>query len=204
MKKQLVVFISIAMLVAGMHMVQSCNPCGSEGIYFRTEAISASTQKITGIDTSGCCDAYRFEKFYPEEKVIRYDSLLIQVKSDIQTVFNDGGVSWQFGVGSAKACSPAYTHDVFKEVRITSDQPYNTVYPAGALLNDIIGVSWDARVQDSNINSLMINDDDSYGLYYFKFKIAPDSIRAHNITIEYIFTDGREVSSSIKGLKIGN
>ena len=204
MKKQFFLFVFSVMLMAGMNMVQSCHPCGSEGIYFRTEAISASAQKISGIDTSGCCDTYRFEKFYPGENVIRYDTLLIKVKSDIQTVFNDGGVSWQFGVGNAKACSPAENHDVFKEVRITSDQPYNTVYPAGALLNEIIGVSWDARVQDSNINSLMINADDSSGLYYFKFKIAPDSIRTHNITVEYIFTDGRKVSSIIKGLKIGN
>ncbi len=203
MKKTSIITIISTLVLFGI-IVSSCTPCGTGAIYFKTQAISASTVRITGIDTSGCCDRYINEGFIPDSKEIRYDSVLIKVQNEIEIVLNEMPINYQFGISSAKACSPAEDFDVFKEVNITSDQPYSSVYPAGESLIDMISVSRDARILDSKINNLMINSSNRDSQYYFKFNAAPDSTRVHTITIEYVFTDGRVLKSVINGLKIGN
>jgi hypothetical protein len=192
------------LFVLVINLSESCNPCGMDAIYFKTQAISASVGKIIGVDTSGCCDEYVVEDFIQDTMSIRYDSMLLIVKSDIQTAFNEEKINLNFGISSAVACSPAENYDVFKEVRITSDESYSQVYPAGTLLNDMVSVSWDARVLDSKINNILINSSNDYDVLYFKFNVPPDEMRIHKITIEYIFTDGRVLRSVINGLKIGN
>ena len=204
MKKVWTVIVISFVLIVGISMVQSCNPCNVEAVHFQTQAISGSVGRIVGIDTSGCCDNYLTEPFIPGTSSVRYDSLLLIVQSEIQTVYNESNVNFNFGISTAMACSPARYYDVFKEVEIFSDQPYSDVFPAGSSLNDVVSVSWDARILDSQINNLMINREDRYGKYYFKFNVPPDTVRVHNITIEYIFTDGRVLRSVISGLKIGN
>ena len=203
MKKIPVIFLFSITILLTVN-VTSCDPCGVGSIYFQTGAISASSLQITGIDTSGCCNTYITSPYQPNSTGIRYDSLLLMVENDIHTAFNETPVNYRFWINSAMACSPSKDYDVFKEVNITSNQPYSSLYPAGSLLNDIISVSEDARVLDSKIDNIMINFSNRASRYFFKFNIPPDSIRVHTITIEYIFTDNRVVRSEINDLKINN
>ncbi len=203
MKKALIITF-IYVLVCFTIFLPACTPCGTDGVYFKTMAISGSTVRVTGVDTSGCCDKYIFEPYIPDSNEIRYDNVLLKVKNEIEVVLNETPIKYQLGISSVKACSPAEDYDVFQEVNVTSDQPYSSVYPAGKLLNNIISVSSDAAIQSSKINNLLINHSNRDSQYFFKFNVAPDSIRVHTITIEYVFTDGRVLRSVIDGLKIGN
>ena len=156
MKKVIIIAFFSTLVCFGI-VLSSCTPCGTDGIYFKTMAITASTVRITGIDTSGYNDKYIYEHYIPDSNEIRYDSVLLKVKNEIEVVLNEIPINYQLGISSAKACSPAEDYDVFQEVNITSNQPYSSVYPAGKLLNKIISVSDDAAIPGSTINNLLIN-----------------------------------------------
>lgn len=185
-----------------LSVFQSC--CHPDPIVFRLSALSSEAQRITGITASGTqhIGNYDVEPYIPDDKGIRYDSLGIDVTNVLITAMNQDKLNLNFGFSSAYACSPAMQFDVVFDVIITSSEDYNSAYPKGANLEEVMQVRNAHMVRGNNINQFMINERLTSHTVFYTFSFPPSENKIHDITIKYILSDGREYETTVSGILI--
>ena len=202
MKKTGIVLGIFILFSLSLSVFQSC--CHPDPIYFRLDALQSEAQRITGITVSGTQDIGNFdvEPYVPDEKGIRYDSLGIDVTNELITAMNQTEWNSNFGFSSAYACSPAEHYDMVFEVIITSSEDYNSAYPKGANLEEVMLVRNAHMVRGNNVALFMANRQLMYHSVFYTFSFPPSENKIHDLTIKYILTDGREYETTIKDLFI--
>jgi hypothetical protein len=203
MKKTAIAFGIFLLLNVFLSIFQSC--CHPDPINFRLISLKSEAQRITGITVvSGTQDIgnYEVEPYIPDEKGIRYDSLGIDVTNELMVAMNQQQWNSSFGFPAAYACSPAENYDIVFDVIITSSEDYNSAYPKGANLDEIMQVRYAHMVRGNNIALFMINNQLTYQTVFYTFSFPPSENKTHDITIKYILTDGREYETTVSGILI--
>lgn len=148
---------------------------------------------------SGAYDIGSFivEPYQPDEKGIRYDSLGIEVHNELGYAYLPTNPVNSFGFSSVYACSPAVNFDILFDVIITSSEDYNSAYPKGTNLEEIMLARYSYLVRGNNIDAFMVNKqlDESNIFYTFAYPPAQDAY--HDLTFKYILADGREYESTV-------
>jgi len=202
MKKFGITIVIFLLLNLSLSVFQSC--CRPDPIYFHLDSLTSTPQRITGITVSESQNiaSYDVETFLPDEKGIRYDSLGIDVMNELITAMNQQEWKANFGFSSAYACSPAENYDMIFDIIITSSEDYNSAYPKGANLEEIMQVRNAHFVRGNNIALFMVNRQLNYHSVFYTFSFPPSENKTHDITIKYVLTDGREYETTVRGLLI--
>lgn len=177
-----------------MAFLPSCMVCDDDPIVHRLQSLSAEAKRIEGIEQSGSYQQGYFlvSSYHSDEPGIRYDSLGIEVVNALEIALNTSSSPFNFGVNSAYACSPVEKYDHLDEVIITSSSDYNSAYPKGSNLMEIMSV----RANMAAYGRV------GYENLFFTFNFPPEEDKLHDIRIRYILNDGREVEATIRGLLI--
>ncbi len=185
-----------------LSVFQSC--CNPDPINFRLSSLSSVPERIIGIEVSGSQNIGNFvvETYTPDEKGIRYDSLGINVSNELIIALNNRQWSHHLGFSSAYACSPVENYDVVFDVIITSTEDYNSAYPKGSNLEEVMQVRYAHMVRGNNINLFMINERLNYHTVFYTFSFPPSENKYHDITIKYILTDGHEFETIVSNILI--
>ncbi len=201
-KKIGISFIVFILIGLSLSVFQSC--CNPDPINFRLDALNSEPQRITGITVSGTQNIADFEveTYIPDEKGIRYDSLGINVSNELIIALNNWQWSNHLGFSSAYACSPAENYDIVFDVIITSSEDYNSAFPKGSNLAEVMQVRYAHMVRGNNISLFMINEQLNYHTVFYTFSFPPSENKYHDITIKYILTDGREFETTVSNILI--
>jgi len=202
MKKIGILFIAFILFSLSLSVFQSC--CNPDPINFRLESLHSEAKRIMGITVSGSQNIADFvvETYIPDEKGIRYDSLGIDVSNELIIAFNKQLWNNNLGFSSAYACSPAENYDIVFDVIITSSEDYNSAYPKGSNLEEMMQVSNAHLVRGNNISVFMINKRLNYHTVFYTFSFPPSENKYHDVTIKYILTDGREYETTVSDILI--
>jgi hypothetical protein len=201
-KKIIITFSVFLLFITSFSIFQSC--CHPDPINFRLISLQSEAQRITGITVSGTqhIGNYEVESYLPDEKGIRYDSLGIDVTNELMVAMNQQQWNSHFGFSTVYACSPAENYDIVFDVIITSSEDYNSAYPKGTNLDEIMQVRYAHMVRGNNISAFMINNELNYQTVFYTFSFPPSANKTHDITLKYILTDGREYETTVKGILI--
>lgn len=202
MKKTGIAFVIFVLLNLSLSIFQSC--CHPDPIYFRLDSLKSEAQRITGITVSGTQNIGDFivEPYIPDEQGIRYDSLGIDVMNELVTAMNQQEWKYNFGFSNAYACSPSENFDVVFDVIITSSEDYNSAYPKGSNLEEVMQVRYAHMVRGNNVALFMVNNELRYHTVFYTFSFPPSENKTHNITIKYILNDGREYETTVSNILI--
>ena len=200
--KKMVVFLGIV-LIPGLliPVFQSCNPCKGGVEDYRIKGLKGTAFVVTGMYVSGQDTLYNTYP-YQEGMVVSYDSLHMLI-GDTLYAFIKPFPRNPFWIGSVYGCSPAVLEDYIKSIVVTSTEDYNPSYPRGSNLGPIIRVLPYSRGTGLALAEFLKHPSPFIYNTSFLFSAAPDQARIHDITFNYILSDGRECKATIKGLKIG-
>lgn len=209
MKKTISV-IGMLVLLQLIGLVQSCNPCGSDGPFIvNLTSISSNLIRITEkeiipeFQSSINFPIISYEAYDVSEGFISFDSLGIDLLTDLYSFvpkFDNGNI-----FNSAFACSPAAHFDVIIDISITSSEDYNQWYQAGDELNDIILVrtnfdTFGTLLSDYNIQTdYSLERDDNM---LMTFSMPPSISKSYDFTIVITTDNGDVFTEEIKDLKI--
>jgi len=202
MKKIGITFIIFILFNLFLSLFQSC--CRPEPINFRLNSLNSIPERIIGIEVSGSQNIgnYIVETYVSDNNGIRYDSLGINVSNELIVAFNDQQWNSNLGFSSAYACSPVENYDVVSDVIITSSENYNSAYPKGSNLEEVMQVRYAHMVRGNNIALFMTNNQLNYHTVFYTFSFPPSENKYHDITIKYILNDGREFETTVSNILI--
>jgi len=197
MRKTILTFSFFTFMTFGVALISSCKPCGNEGaITFQTANFTVSLNKITGATT---VNTFEFFEITPlESDRVSYDSLMMLLDYELQEVAYVEAVP-NFG-NRLYACDPAQNYDRLESYQITSDQDYNSQYPAGADLSAIFRITFDKGTSRSNtiplghwLNSNTLN---------ITIAEAPDFTADHTFTITFNMQPTRSETFTVPTITI--
>ena len=211
--KKITSIIGVLIMWHMVGLLQSCDPCGSDGpIVYNLESISSELIRIIEKEISPQTThsinlrINEFEPFDVEQGFIRFDSIGINILTEIYELshyndFNGGSI-----FSSALACSPSVKYGIISDISITSSEDYEQ-FQAGELLNEIILI----RTEHDTFGTLLseFQSEVDYSLerhnnMLMTFSLAPFISKTHNLTIVITTGNGDVFTEEIKGLKISN
>ena len=201
-KRASIIIIILIIINIGISLLQSC--CNPDDVSFTLQSIGNSLHRITGIITEGEYNIiqYELEAYTPDDEGIRYDSLCIEITNDILISALEKNWVNSLGFNGLYACEPSETYDRIFEVEITSSEDYNSAFPKGSDLSQIMSASWIHSVQKNSIDNFLIGKDLTYDSFLFTFNFPPDENKHHDITIKYTLYDSRGYSTTIENVLI--
>jgi hypothetical protein len=171
--------------------------CNDDPVEVKLDAITLAAQRITGVVPSTTFlgrDTYLTEPLQPQES-IRYDSLSLAVSHELRYAY----LPVSNIISSAYACDPAINYSFVKSVILTSDAHYNTLYPAGSNLINILINRKDGIVQAyENLQVGFYLDQHSF---FLTFEVPPATETTHNFQISYQLED-RVVTANLANITI--
>jgi hypothetical protein len=202
MKKIGITVIIFLLFNLSLSIFQSC--CHPDPIVFRLESLTSEAKRITGIEVSGSQNIGNFivETYSPNDSGIRYDSLGIDVMNTLITAMMQQEWNSQLGFSTTYACSPAENYDMVFDIIITSSEDYNSAYPKGSNLEEVMLVRNAHMVRGNNVALFMVNRRLNYQSVFYTFSFPPSENKTHDLTIKYVLTDGREYETTVSNILI--
>ena len=96
----------------------------------------------------------------------------------------------------AYACDPAFSYEFIESISVISNEDYNTDFPKGTDLMDIMIIRNGYQVQG------YYNQEISYEVYFLTFNSPPSANTTHTFTINYTLTNGRQLQTDLEGITI--
>jgi len=214
MRKKIIVFAGFILMTVGFSMVQ-CRFGGKE--FHDLKSIDASLKRIveTSLFVDTIPDSHRLvlEDVHSQNNIvaIHFDSLAIEVKTNYSKgyyVFNRNfpGIQSAYAFGKTTEI-----YEKITDVIITSNKNYNTQYPAGSNLKDIItvGQKWSSSEYRVDVSTTIdtITKNRRVDYWYesrliYLFNTSPETEDVHEITIKYITEKNQVFTAVIKNVKI--
>lgn len=182
---------------------KSC--CNPSAINYRLIAINGKVEKIISAEELNYVneEIYLTEPYNPLLGAIPFDSIGIVINMDVEkyTYTKTGDV-----LNSAIACSPNENYEFLKDLIITTDNDYNSSFPKGEDLKQLISIRSSLinqyRVKGESVEDFLkipgIGDES----FFLTFKEPPDQNFTYNFSIKFILVDGREYSTVIENITI--
>jgi hypothetical protein len=189
MKKSLLVFLTWILFNVILLTIHACGDDCDGPIYSQLQAIESTIKKLDG----------DFQNDYqPKEQGIRFDSVGINVTGDSKiSLLNSQG---QF-IEQAVACDPVIIFEKLDQISITSSEDYSDEYVKGSELRNIMLARSGYALEGFNLSEVETDRDDKNQVL-FTFNSPPKESKIHDLTITYKFENGKELQTTIKGLKI--
>lgn len=195
MKKTLSLLLLGSALYIASTFIISCNDdCDVGPQKTRLKTVTTELKTITGIQSSGNgLSNYEIVNYQATSKGLRYDSLGIDIKNEIESYTQVVEPSF---ISKAYACDPVISFSKISMLRILSDKAYDANHPIGSNLTDVVNIR----------NGYMV-DPNSYdeiygGNIFINFKSAPSMEDTHNINISITLEDGRTFNSILPEIRI--
>lgn len=178
---------------------QACrDKCKGGTGYFKTYSIPGKVVTIVGIDSTEdkYYNNYRFKDY--EGLQTRYDSVGFHFKSwtSMAKHFEGGGHT------SAYACSPVIDGERIFSLKITSNQNYNSAFPAGRDLSQLMTASDGLNVRARSVGEAMNSARPDGNSFLLKFMAGPDENLSHDLTFTFELSRGKILVSKIMNVLI--
>lgn len=196
MKKTLTLLLVGSALYISSSVIISCDDnCDVGPLKTRLKTVSTELKKIIGIhSTENGLNTYEVTGYYSDEKGIRYDSLGIDIKNEIENYTQV--IKKSSFMGKAYACDPVVSFSKISMLRIFSDKAYDANHPIGSNLTDVV------YIRNGYITVPTSYDEVYGGNIFINFKSAPSIEDTHNISISITLEDGRTFNSVLPEVRI--
>lgn len=171
----------------------SCDHCSGGVVHL--DAVTVDAYRIMGVERNG--DSH-FDRFIVEnsaiDRGIRYDSLAIILSNQTHMAVHSEGL-----INSLYACDPAVDFERVESISIVSDSDYNSLYPAGSNLAEVLSLRANRYVKF--FKSLKEEPYLDESEYFLTFDLPPSRSATHNLLVTYELED-RTVTATLNNLII--
>ena len=199
--------IAILYLIISLSIIL-INCLGGGPDLYKVEALNSQPQRIIDIHQHNeGANLYLVENIYTaiDTVKIRYDSLIIE--TSMQHYLAQNNIVNNIGIQPAYAWSKVKNYERIDDIIITSNKDYNSEYPSGTNLSNILNIrngSYSVKANISIAHFLQNFDTNNSEDVYYTFTIAPEFEDIHTITIKYITENNNVFETKVENLKISN